>query len=123
MHHLDIHVSDIAATRRLFDRIMPELGLELRSESDDFVSYWRGRRPSIGFILDDKPRGSGSMQPCFGVTTRAQVDRVAELARANGARSVDGPAIHEEYGDDYYAVFFEDADGNAFEVLNDETTS
>lgn len=123
MHHLDIHVSDLAATRRIFDPIMPELGLQLRSESDDFVSYWRGDRPSIGFILDETPGGSGLMQPCFGVPTRGHVERVAALARGNGAKNVEGPAIHPEYGDDYYAVFFEDADGNKFEVLNDETTS
>jgi len=33
-----------------------------------------------------------------------------------GARAIEGPGLHPEYGE-YYAVFFEDADGNRFEIV------
>ena len=34
--------------------------------------------------------------------------------------AIEGPGIHPEYGDDYYAVFFEDPDGNRYEICLDE---
>ena len=36
------------------------------------------------------------------------------MARAAGARNIEGPEVYEEPG--YYAVFFEDPDGNKLEV-------
>lgn len=124
MHHIDIHVSDLVQTRRLLDAVMPLVGYELRSEYPDFVSFWRGgKRPSLGFIPDGQRGGSATMQLAFGVAKNADVDAVAHAARTNGARNIEGPAIHAEYGDDYYAVFFEDADGNRFEVVCDSTTA
>jgi predicted lactoylglutathione lyase len=51
----------------------------------------------------------------FRASSREEVDRLAEVARAAGARDVDGP---EPYGGSprYYAVFFEDVDGNKLEI-------
>lgn len=119
MHHVDMHVRDLAATKRLLDAIAPHIELELRSHDDDFVSYWRNRRrPSFGFIQDDAG-GSGRCRLAFGVRDRSAVDAAADAAVRHGAGSVEGPGIHPEYGDDYYAVFFEDADGNKFEIVHD----
>ena len=115
MHHVDVHVSDIAATKRLFDAVAPSIGYEQRSADDDFVSYWSGSRPSVGFILDGNA-GSAMMQLAFAAASIEHVDRAAAAAKEHGARNVDGPSFQPEYGDDYYAVFFEDADGNKFEV-------
>jgi predicted enzyme related to lactoylglutathione lyase len=119
MHHIDVHVRDIAKTKRLFDAVMPAVGWQERSTDPEYVSYWRnGVRPSLGFIADGSA-GSAMMQLAFAVATNADVDAVAAAARKGGAANIEGPAIHPEYGDDYYAVFFEDADGNKFEVLRD----
>jgi hypothetical protein len=117
VHHIDVHVTSIDTARKLLDELMPAVGYEFRAEADGYVSYWKDRRrPSIGFI-EEAPVGSGAMRLAFGVATREAVDGAAEIARANGARDITGPMIHAEYGDDYYAVFFEDADGNKYEVV------
>jgi glyoxylase I family protein len=119
MHHVDIHVSDIRAARRLFDAVMPAVGYELRGEDSDYVSYWRNRvRPSLGFIADGES-GSAMMRIAFAVPTNDAVDAAASIARANGARSIEGPSTFPEYDPDYYAVFFEDVDGNKFEICAD----
>lgn len=120
MHHVDVHVSSLAAAKRLFGAVAPSIGYQLRNEDPDFVSYWRGGlRPSLGFIPDGAT-GSAMMQLAFSVPTNAGVDAAAKAATENGACNIVGPAIHAEYGDDYYAVFFEDADGNKFEVCRDD---
>ncbi len=120
MHHVDVHVRNIPASRKLLDAFMPVIGYAVRTEEDDFVSYWRnGARPAIGFIEDETPVRAGAMRIAFAVAKTSDVDHAARAAIDAGARNVEGPAIHPEYADDYYAVFFEDCDGNKFEIVHD----
>jgi catechol 2,3-dioxygenase-like lactoylglutathione lyase family enzyme len=99
---------------------MPVVGYGLRHEETDFVSYWRdGARPAIGFIEDGTPVRASAMRIAFAVRETADVDAAARAAIDAGARNVEGPGFHPEYGDDYYAVFFEDFDGNKFEIVHD----
>ncbi len=122
MHHIDIHVADLAVTRRLLAAVLPPLGYALRADEPAYVSYWKDQaRPSLGFIAGGG-RGSGMMRIAFATPAREAVDAIAAAARASGAHNVDGPGFHPEYGDDYYAVFFEDADGNKFEITIEETS-
>jgi catechol 2,3-dioxygenase-like lactoylglutathione lyase family enzyme len=51
----------------------------------------------------------------FSVSSRADVDRIADLARTAGALEVSGPK-EMPYGPGYYAVFFADPSGNRLEV-------
>ncbi|MEO6835796.1 MAG: VOC family protein, partial [Candidatus Tumulicola sp.] len=90
----------------------------LRDDEPDFVGYEtvKGGRPRVGFILDSGHR-SGSMRIAFAVGSRDRVDAAARVARERGARTIEGPALNPEYGDDYYAVFFEDVDGNKYEIV------
>jgi glyoxylase I family protein len=121
LHHIDIHVSDIAAACALFDAIAPAVGYRRLRDSDDleepgFVGYETadGGRPRIGFIPDADLR-TGSTRVAFACKGRDGVNAAAERARAAGARALDGPSVHREYGE-YYAVFFEDPDGNKYEI-------
>ncbi len=122
MHHVDVHVTSVPRSRKLLDAFMPAVGYTLRYEETDFVSYWRnGTRPAIGFIEDGTPVRASAMRIAFAVGETSDVDAAARAAIDAGARNVEGPGIHPEYGDDYYAVFFEDSDGNKFEVVHDAT--
>lgn len=119
LHHVDVHVRDVAAARALFDAIAPHVGYRRRDDEEaDFVGYETesGGRPRVGFILEPSDVAAGSMRLAFSVASRDEVDAAARAASQCGARAMEGPGLHPEYGD-YYAVFFEDADGNRFEVL------
>ena len=107
------------AAKRLFDAISPEIGYRCRSSDDEFVGYEtiEGRRPRFGLLPDIE--AGGTMRAAFAVADRAAVDRVGALLLQAGAHAIEGPSENPEYGDDYYAVFFEDAHGNRFEVLKD----
>ena len=117
LHHIDVHVRDIQAAKRLFGALAPAIGYRMRADYDEFVGYepQNGGCPRVGFILDTN-HGSGLMRLAFGVESREAVDAAAKIASENGARNVDGPSLNPEYGDDYYAAFFEDADGNLYEI-------
>jgi predicted lactoylglutathione lyase len=50
----------------------------------------------------------------FHATSREQVDQITRVLRQVGAREIDGPADYQGY----YATFFEDPDGNKFEICH-----
>lgn len=118
LHHVDVHVRDLAAAKQLFDAIAPHVGYRsLPDDEADFAGYETadGGRPRIGLMLDREEAG-GSMRLAFSIGSRASVDAAAGAARDAGAQRIEGPCVHEEYGD-YYAVFFEDREGNKFEIV------
>ncbi|HEV3091176.1 MAG TPA: VOC family protein [Candidatus Cybelea sp.] len=123
LHHIDVHVRDLAAARAFFDTLAPHIGYRPLALDPDFAGYEpaSGGRPRFGLILDPGHR-SGSMRMAFAVATIAEVDAAAEAARAAGARALEGPGSHPEYGN-YYAVFFEDPDGNKYEITRDAAAS
>ncbi|HKU80784.1 MAG TPA: VOC family protein [Candidatus Tumulicola sp.] len=120
LHHVDVHVRDLAAARALFDAIAPHVGYRTCNDDPDFAGYERadGGRPRVGLILDPADVRAGSIRVAFSVASRDEVDAAAAAAERSGARAIEGPGLHPEYGDDYYAVFFEDADGNRYEIVN-----
>lgn len=119
LHHVDVHVRRLEPVQALFDALGETIGYRRRVRDDDFVGYETssGGRPRIGFILDEQ--AGGSMRLAFSVATRELVDQAGEILRANAAAALEGPSLNPEYGDDYYAVFFEDPDGNKYEILVD----
>jgi hypothetical protein len=118
MHHIDVHVRDLEGVRTLFDALSSDLGYKRVPDEPGFVGYGPigGERPRIGFTQDGE-FAAGTIRIAFGVANREAVDRAAATAGRYGAKKLEGPSSHPEYGDDYYAVFFEDADGNRYEVV------
>jgi catechol 2,3-dioxygenase-like lactoylglutathione lyase family enzyme len=124
LHHVDIHVRNIDAAQTLLDALAEHLGYRRITDSNEpeepgFVGYETaaGGRPRFGLIPDPASL-PGSTRLAFAVETHGQVDAAAGIAREHGARAIEGPGLHPEYGD-YYAVFFEDPEGNKFEIVAD----
>jgi catechol 2,3-dioxygenase-like lactoylglutathione lyase family enzyme len=125
LHHIDVHVRSLAAVSWLFDGLAEHIGYRRRhDEEPDFTGYETadGGRPRFG-LISDPHASAGSMRLAFAVDTHARVDAAARVARERGARAIEGPQLNPEYGDDYYAMFFEDIDGNKYEVLAATTKS
>jgi predicted lactoylglutathione lyase len=122
LHHVDVHVRDLAATSTLFESLGPLIGYRRRADEPDFVGYETtdGGRPRVGFLLDPDCH-AGSMRLAFSVDSNEQVDVCARIARERGARAIEGPGFNPEYGEGYYAVFFEDPDRNKYEIVADAT--
>lgn len=128
--HVDLRVRRVADARRFYDAFLPAVGFTQvraggRGQADDDHDAWAfygveapGGEPKPPFIwLTEEPthRG-GANRVAFRAGSEAEVDRVAALVRAAGARAVEGPEYLHEYTPGYYAVFFEDADGNRWEI-------
>jgi len=118
--HVDLRVRDRARATAFYDAIFAPLGMvaeagtnfttyTIEPEAPDADQEWFG-------FTEDRDMVPGEVRLSFHAQTREMVDRVADAARSAGARSIEGPALETQYAPTYYAVFFEDPDGNKLEV-------
>lgn len=118
--HIDLRVKNRAVAQKFYAALLPALGFT----SDESGEVWGAfqvpepdgkAREFFGFTEDPNHRPNES-RIAFWAEARADVDRVAEVARHAGALNIEGPQLWTEYTPGYYAVFFEDPDGNKLEV-------
>jgi catechol 2,3-dioxygenase-like lactoylglutathione lyase family enzyme len=117
--HIDLRVRDRARAQKFYAAILPALGFERDKSEQEWGAF---EAPSDGtpvefFAFDeDANHVPNETRVAFWADTREEVDRVAELVRQAGGRNLEGPQIWPEYTPGYYALFFEDPDGNKLEV-------
>lgn len=119
LDHIDLRVRDLSGARAFYGKLLPALGF-VRDRSDDvwgtFYSVG-GDKPSafFGFTEDPTHQPNGN-RIAFWAETRAEVDGIAAMVRQIGGKNIEGPELCAEYSPGYYAVFFDDPDGNQLEV-------
>ena len=117
--HVDLRVSSFAVAREFYDVFLPALGFpEVRAAVVEVCYYAEGERKKVPFIaLNEEPGHRGNAnRVAFHADTEEEVDRLGAIIRQAGARNVEGPEYCHDYTPGYYAVFFEDADGNKWEI-------
>jgi catechol 2,3-dioxygenase-like lactoylglutathione lyase family enzyme len=122
--HIDLRVSDLARSRRLYDALLPAMGYAQIAEDPDSICYYRAGEEKLqaflGLVRDPEHRPNAT-RLALRASGRAEVDRLAELARKAGAGAFEPPHVCDEYTPFYYASFFEDDDGNKLEICYRET--
>ena len=127
-HHIDLNVSDLAASKRVYGPVLEFLGY--RPVRDDEGCEWdladEGRGSSLGLRLCDptlrdhvhRRYAPGLHHLSWRAESREDVDRLHALLLEHGIRVLDPPAHYPQYSGDYYAVFFEDPDGMKLEFVH-----
>ncbi|MDQ2868092.1 MAG: VOC family protein [Verrucomicrobiota bacterium] len=116
--HIDLRVRDGATAKKFYRALLPAIGFTENAGDDDewwFTAPGEGTQPFFGFIVDPQHRPNENRN-AFWAESRAAVDRIAAIAREAGALRIEGPQIWPEYSAGYYALFFEDPEGNRLEV-------
>jgi catechol 2,3-dioxygenase-like lactoylglutathione lyase family enzyme len=117
--HVDLRVSDFAQARKFYDVFFRALGFPSIRAAETEVSYYaEGDRKTAPFIgLNEEPAHRGNANHfAFWADTEEEVNRLGAIIREAGAQNIEGPEYCHEYTPGYYAVFFEDADGNKWEI-------
>ena len=117
--HIDLRISSLAANKGLFDAFFPALGFSQVRSGEGWMSYSvPGDPKSQPFIqVDEIPGHCGNANRfAFWADTEEEVNRLGGILRDAGAQVLEGPEYCHDYTPGYYAVFFEDADGNKWEV-------
>jgi catechol 2,3-dioxygenase-like lactoylglutathione lyase family enzyme len=117
--HIDLRVKDMEVARKFYGKILPQLGFVHESPGEDFHTFYAagGDRPLEFFgFTEDKDHRPNGIRIAFWADARDEVDRMAKLVHEAGGRNLEGPEVCEGYSPGYYALFFEDPDGNKLEI-------
>jgi predicted lactoylglutathione lyase len=119
LDHIDLRVRDFKRARKFYEKLLPELGFTCdRSDAEWGTFYSVGKdKPSdfFGFTADPDHQPNGT-RIAFSAVTRDEVDRLAKLVHEIGGKNLEGPEVCVGYSPGYYALFFEDPDGNKLEI-------
>ena len=123
--HVGIRVSDLPASRRMYEAALGELGFTVLSEGefegDAYVLFGRGDRDDFCLhTVGAKPgrdRVTTGAHIAFRAKDAAAVDRWHDAAVQHGATDIGPPGLRPEYTGHYYAAFAHDPDGNNVEAV------
>jgi catechol 2,3-dioxygenase-like lactoylglutathione lyase family enzyme len=123
--HVGLRVSDLAASRRMYEAALTELGFAVlgegefrgdayvlfgRDDQDDFALHALGTEPG-------KDRVTAGAHIAFIAPDAASVERWHAAATSNGGTDNGPPGVRPEYSGHYVAAFVLDPDGNNVEAV------
>ena len=123
--HVGIRVSDLAASRRMYEAALAELGFSVlgegefrgdgyvlfgREDNDDFSLHSVGSEPGMD-------RVTTGAHIAFIAPDAASVERWHAAATSNGGTDNGAPGVRPEYSGHYIAAFVLDPDGNNVEAV------
>ncbi|MBV8368517.1 MAG: VOC family protein [Candidatus Eremiobacteraeota bacterium] len=121
LSHVDLRVRDRAKAIEFYDALLNVLGAT-REDGKTFTT-WQIPPPDAPAdweatewfgITEDPAMTPGPVRVAFDAPSRGTVDAIATYLPAIGARNIEWD--EGIYGGRYYAVFFDDPDGNKLEV-------
>ena len=118
--HIDLRVKNRETAQQFYSKILPEIGFRVDKSGEKWGLFEAEDSAGVDFFgfeeeADHQPNGN---RISFWAESREAVNRVAGVLRQAGAKNIEGPELCVEYSRGYYAVFFEDPDGNKLEVCH-----
>jgi catechol 2,3-dioxygenase-like lactoylglutathione lyase family enzyme len=116
--HIDLRVKNREVAQRFYAQILPAIGFRVDKSGKKWGLFEaEGELPVDFFGFDEEAdHQPNANRIAFWAPSREAVDKVAEVVRKAGAKNIEGPELCVDYSPGYYAVFFEDPDGNKLEV-------
>ena len=112
--HVNIGVSDVAASRAFYERALAPLGYVAVMDRPYGVGFGKDGKPE--FWISDR-RTSGPLHVAFISPDRAGVDAFHREALAAGGSDNGPPGLRARYHPSYYGAFVTDPDGNNVEAV------
>ncbi|HEX6788838.1 MAG TPA: VOC family protein [Gaiellaceae bacterium] len=123
--HVEIRVSDLPGSRRLYEASLAEVGFVVLSEGefegDAYVLFGQNAHDDFGLhsvgSTPGRDRVTTGAHIAFPAPDAESVDRWYEAAMTNGGTDNGPPGLRPEYAGHYYAAFVLDLDGNNIEAV------
>jgi predicted lactoylglutathione lyase len=115
--HIDLRVPDLTKATPFYELLLPALGFTRNVSVEGWLTFGvvDGDITEFFGVAESPAHVPNENRIAFWVKSRADVDRIAEVAALAGARNIEGPM---DYETGYYAVFFEDPCGNRLEACH-----
>ncbi|MEY2579961.1 MAG: hypothetical protein QOI49_2785 [Verrucomicrobiota bacterium] len=122
--HIDLRVRNRDAAQRFYAQVLPAIGLRVDKSGRQWGLFEAEGEGAVEFfVFEEADFQPNANRIAFWAPSREAVDRVGEVIRKAGAKNIEGPELCVEYSPGYYAVFFEDPDGNKLEVCHRESAT
>lgn len=118
--HIDVRVHSWEQARPFYENVLHALGFCRTFHTEQWnVFAAEGELPSVPYfaVTEDAGHQPNANAIGFWAEHREEVDRIAELVTRYGGTVTDGPRLFP-ISPTYYAVFFRDPCGNAFEMVH-----
>lgn len=112
--HVTLRASDRAATERLYDAVLPALGV-IEAHRGPHSTLYGNFELSIAQATQERP-ATQHLHVGLRATDRAAVDAFWQAGVDAGFSSDGEPGPRPQYADDYYGAFLLDPDGNSIEA-------
>jgi catechol 2,3-dioxygenase-like lactoylglutathione lyase family enzyme len=120
--HIQLSVTDFAASRAFYGKLLPALGLSVQYDMPEIYYCIGGRtgvliRPCAEELRHERfdQRRVGLHHFCFRARERANVDALYSLLQQMGAKIIHPPE-EGPWAPGYYSLLFEDPDGIRLEI-------
>jgi catechol 2,3-dioxygenase-like lactoylglutathione lyase family enzyme len=123
--HIDLRVKNRENAQRFYSKILPAIGFRVDKSGEKWGVFEAQGGVGVDFFgfEEEANHEPNANRIAFWAPSREAVDKVAEVVREAGAKNIEGPELCVEYSPGYYAVFFEDPDGNKLEVCHRASAS
>jgi len=123
--HIDLRVKNRKAAQRFYSQLLPALGFRVDKSGEECGLFEAEGRKAVEFFAfnEEADHEPNATRIAFWAESRAAVDKVAKVLPTAGAKNIEGPEVCLDYSPGYYAVFFEDPDGNKLEVCYRESAA
>jgi catechol 2,3-dioxygenase-like lactoylglutathione lyase family enzyme len=123
--HIDLRVKNRASAQNFYAQVLPAIGFRVDKSGEEWGLFEAESGKAVDFFgfteeADHQPNGN---RIAFWADSRAAVDNVAAVVRKAGGKNLEGPELCVDYSPGYYALFFEDPDGNRLEVCCRESAT
>jgi catechol 2,3-dioxygenase-like lactoylglutathione lyase family enzyme len=123
--HVGLRVSDLAASRRMYEAALAELGFTVLGEGafegDAYVLFGRGTSDDFALhAIGTKPgrdQVTAGAHVAFRAPNVSAVERWHAAAVRSGGTDNGAPGLRPEYSGRYFAAFVLDLDGNNVEAV------
>ena len=118
--HIDLRVKNRETAQQFYSKVLPAIGFRVDKSGKKWGLFEAEDSVGVDFFgfeeeADHQPNAN---RIAFWAPSREAVDKVADVVRQAGGKNIEGPELCVEYTPGYYAVFFEDPDGNKLEVCH-----
>jgi predicted enzyme related to lactoylglutathione lyase len=114
-------VRSLDEVREFYLMLLPALGFTHRVDVNGWLQFEAGDPGAATefFGVTESPHHvPNECRVAFWAESTDELDRLVDIVIRAGARNIEGPGYEE--GPGYYAVFFEDPNGNRLEICHRE---
>lgn len=114
--HIQLHVKDVAASKRFYAAALAPLGLSVQYDKDGMVGIGAKGAAIPGLWLGNG-KSPGKAHVALAAANRAAVDAFHKAALSAGGKDNGAPGLRADYHLNYYGAFVFDPDGNNVEAV------